>query len=40
MNTDCDGADVFLRRDNNDVLRRALGFEVVGKRGCERSKTA
>ena len=25
-----------LRRDNSDVLRRAFGFEVAGKRGCGR----
>ena len=23
-----------LRRDNDDVLRKALEFEVVGRRGC------
>ena len=24
-----------LRRNNGDVLRRAMDFEVAGKRGCE-----
>ena len=28
-----------LRRDNDEELRRALGFEAVGKRGCERLNT-
>ena len=28
-----------LTRDNDDVLRRALDFEVIGRRGRVRSKT-
>ena len=28
---------MFLRKDNGDVLRRALDFEVAGRRGRGRS---
>ena len=30
---ECNGVGMFFRRDNHEVLRRALDFEVVVKRG-------